>query len=235
MKIPDMPELLYLISISLIYNEPFQFLCQNIYFVDSLNGFAIGDGYFFKTTNGGINWNQFSTPASFNLKSLWMINVNTGYITTNFGYIYKTTNSGNNWILLNSGTNQNLNYIYFMNNNTGYVVGDQGIILKTTDGGGNVWINQNFEQIPNEYYLFQNYPNPFNPITTIKYALPKNEFVKLVLFDILGREIQTLVNEKQSAGTYETTFNASQYPSGVYFYNLTTEEFSETKKMLMIK
>ena len=220
---------------SLIYNEPFQFLCQNIYFVDSLNGFAIGDGYFFKTTNGGINWNQFSTPASFNLKSLWMINVNTGYITTNFGYIYKTTNSGNNWILLNSGTNQNLNYIYFMNNNTGYVVGDQGIILKTTDGGGNVWINQNFEQIPNEYYLFQNYPNPFNPTTTIKYALPKNEFVKLVIFDILGREIQTLVNEKQSAGTYETIFNASQYPSGVYFYKLTTDGFSETKKMLMIK
>ena len=90
-------------------------------------------------------------------------------------------------------------------------------------------------EIPRDFSLSQNYPNPFNPSTNIRYDLPKNGFVKLVVFDELGREIETLVNEKQTTGTYEATFNATQYPSGVYFYKLQTENFSETKKMLMIK
>ena len=86
-----------------------------------------------------------------------------------------------------------------------------------------------------DFSLSQNYPNPFNPSTNIRYDLPKNGIVKLVVFDELGREIKTLVNENQTAGTYEATFNASQYPSGIYFYKLITDGFSETKKMLMIK
>jgi hypothetical protein len=69
----------------------------------------------------------------------------------------------------------------------------------------------------------------------IRYALPKNSSVKLIIFDELGREIETLVNEKETAGTYEVTFNASHYSSGVYFYKLNTDNISETKKMLLIK
>jgi hypothetical protein len=90
-------------------------------------------------------------------------------------------------------------------------------------------------EIPEKFSLSQNYPNPFNPSTNIRYDLPKNGFVKLVVLDELGREIETLVNENQAVGTYEATFNASQYSSGAYFYRLTTDGFSETKKMLMIK
>jgi hypothetical protein len=97
-------------------------------------------------------------------------------------------------------------------------------------------------EIPEKFSLSQNYPNPFNPSTNIRYDLPKNGFVKLVVFDELGREIETLVNEKQTVGTYKATFNATQYSSGVYFYKLTTDNpdgsgqvFTETKKMLMIK
>ena len=89
--------------------------------------------------------------------------------------------------------------------------------------------------VPAAFSLSQNYPNPFNPSTNIRYDLPKNGFVKLVVFDELGREIETLVNESQTAGTYEATFNSSKYSSGVYFYKLTTDNFTETKKMLMIK
>ena len=74
-----------------------------------------------------------------------------------------------------------------------------------------------------------------SPSTNIRYELPKSGLIKLVVFDMLGREIETLLNEKQNAGTYEVTFNASQYSSGVYFYRLTTDNFSETKKMLLIK
>ena len=89
--------------------------------------------------------------------------------------------------------------------------------------------------IPDKFSLSQNYPNPFNPSTNIKYQIAKNSFVTLKVFDILGKEIATLVNEKQNSGTYESTFDARGLTSGVYFYRLTAGDFSETKKMLMIK
>jgi hypothetical protein len=90
-------------------------------------------------------------------------------------------------------------------------------------------------EIPTEYKLYSNYPNPFNPTTSIRYDIPRSGNVLLRVFDALGREVETLVNEKQTSGTFEATWNASQFPSGVYFYKLVTDGFSETKRMLMIK
>jgi len=94
--------------------------------------------------------------------------------------------------------------------------------------------------IPTEYKLFQNYPNPFNPSTTIKYSIPTNvksemSNVKLVVYDILGREVVTLVNKVQKQGNYEVNFNASNITSGIYFYRLQSGNFSESKKMILIK
>jgi hypothetical protein len=89
--------------------------------------------------------------------------------------------------------------------------------------------------MPELYALYQNYPNPFNPTTTIRFALSKTSFVKLVVVDVLGREIQTLVNESFQPGTYEASFDGSQLTSGVYFYKLVTDEFNETKRMVLVK
>jgi Secretion system C-terminal sorting domain len=89
--------------------------------------------------------------------------------------------------------------------------------------------------IPNSYILYQNYPNPFNPATKIKFDLPKSNHVKLIIYDVLGREITVLVNQKQKAGSYEVDWDATNYPSGVYFYKLVTESYSETKKMVLLK
>jgi len=89
--------------------------------------------------------------------------------------------------------------------------------------------------IPNEFKLNQNYPNPFNPITTISYDLPQASDVKLNVYDITGRLIQTLVDKKQSTEQYSVRFNASQYSSSVYFYRFQTDDFVQTKKMLLIK
>jgi len=89
--------------------------------------------------------------------------------------------------------------------------------------------------VPKKYSLSQNYPNPFNPSTTIRYELPHAAEVKLTIFDALGREVQTLVNEKSQPGTYEATFDGSALNSGVYFYKLITDGFTETKKMILIK
>ncbi len=90
-------------------------------------------------------------------------------------------------------------------------------------------------EIPNTYRLYQNYPNPFNPVTKIKYGLPKNGNVKLTVFDELGKEVDVLEEGYQQANTYEAVFDATNLPSGVYYYKLETSGFSETKKMVIIK
>jgi len=102
-------------------------------------------------------------------------------------------------------------------------------------------INQISTEVPSSYSLSQNYPNPFNPRTKIRFNIQKSEFrsqnseVTLKVYDVMGREVQTLVNEKLHPGTYETSFDGSYFSSGVYFYRLQTENFSETKRMLLIK
>ncbi|MBK6539067.1 MAG: T9SS type A sorting domain-containing protein [Ignavibacteria bacterium] len=84
--------------------------------------------------------------------------------------------------------------------------------------------------MPNEFSLGQNYPNPFNPATKIKFELRNTSFTNLVIYDGLGREVETIVNEQLNAGSYEADWNASNFPSGVYFYKLTTGDFSKTNE-----
>lgn len=102
-------------------------------------------------------------------------------------------------------------------------------------GCGITGISQNNNEIPNKFNLSQNYPNPFNPTTNIKFAIPSTGLVKLVVFDVLGREVETLVNEVKTAGNYVVDFNASSLSSGVYFYRIDAGEFTQTKKMLLVK
>jgi hypothetical protein len=89
--------------------------------------------------------------------------------------------------------------------------------------------------IPGEYKLSQNYPNPFNPTTKIEFALPKNGFVSIKIYDVLGREVKNLVNETKAAGYYSVDFNATDLSSGVYFYKLESNGFSDIKRMMLIK
>jgi hypothetical protein len=91
------------------------------------------------------------------------------------------------------------------------------------------------EKIPTRFDLKQNYPNPFNPVTNIKYDLPKDIFVTVKIYDILGREIKTLVNEFKQAGSYIISFNGSELASGIYFYRIQAGNFVQVKKMLLIK
>ncbi len=111
--------------------------------------------------------------------------------------------------------------------------------LKQIDFNGNYeYFNLTGEVVigaPEKFELSQNYPNPFNPSTKISYELRVTNYVLLKVYDVLGNEVKTLVNEKQNAGTYEVSFDASDLPSGAYFYKLETTGFAETKKMLLIK
>ena len=123
--------------------------------------------------------------------------------------------------------------VSFTDANNGTAVGWYGTILRTTNGG--VFVKQISSEIPEGFSLYQNYPNPFNPITKIRFDIRRSSNVRLIVYDILGREVAALVNEKLGAGSYEVDWNGSDYPSGVYFYKLSTDGFSDVKKMILVK
>lgn len=113
---------------------------------------------------------------------------------------------------------------------------NQGFYLKSIDG---LQITSTeYEVVKSKivnYSLAQNYPNPFNPITKIVYHLPKSSLVQFKVYDLLGREIATLVNEQKPAGSYEVNFDASDLPSGVYIYNIKAGDYMDSKKMILLK
>ncbi len=98
-----------------------------------------------------------------------------------------------------------------------------------------IGIQQISNQVTSHFSLSQNYPNPFNPATNIEFSVSKSSFVKLVVYDLLGRVLESLVNRQMGQGVYQVDWNASKYPSGVYFYRITAGNFTDTKKMILIK
>jgi len=110
-------------------------------------------------------------------------------------------------------------------------------VMQMVSGGApdKISVDPPSSEKPTEYSLMQNYPNPFNPTTTISYSVPKNGLVTLKVYDILGTEVADLVNEVKEEGIYYVTFNASELPSGIYFYTLTSGNFMATKKLILLK
>jgi hypothetical protein len=149
--------------------------------------------------------------------------------------VYKTTNGGLNWIEKQTGNVNPIFSMCFIDANTGWLAGEGCSILKTTTGGEPIGVIKISEIVPVKYYLHQNYPNPFNPITKIGFELPQAANVSLVIYDILGREIEKIVNDNLKAGIYEVEWNAVNYPSGVYFYKLVSDTYFESKKMILVK
>jgi len=155
--------------------------------------------------------------------------------------ILRTTDGGENWISQTSGTSQYLRAVSFIDVYNGIIVCQseygfsESIILRTTDGGVSFVEENELGEIPTYYDLTQNYPNPFNPSTKIIYSVPKSSKVLIKVYDILGNEIETLVNEEKQTGTYEITWYADNLPSGVYFYQLKAGDFIETKKMVLLR
>jgi hypothetical protein len=107
--------------------------------------------------------------------------------------------------------------------------------IRITKAWANVTPVEEYTLLPSTYFLSQNYPNPFNPSTVIKYQVPQNSFVNISVYDLLGNKISTLVNQDKAAGSYELKFDASNLPSGIYFYTIQTGSFTQTKKMILMK
>ncbi len=188
----------------------------------------------------GTNWTVYNTLNS----SLWSNYINCISIDENNTLWIGTNGTG---LTKFDGTNWKTYYT----GNSG--LPDNRVLAIEFDKLGNMWVGTanglcvyneggivNVEEttikpIPNNFVLNQNYPNPFNPNTTISFSLPQSEKVTIKVYDILGKEIETLVNEELSAGVYNKIFNAENLSSGIYFYQLQAGKFSETKKMLLLK
>ncbi|MBL8017498.1 MAG: T9SS type A sorting domain-containing protein [Ignavibacteria bacterium] len=160
--------------------------------------------------------------------------------------IERSTNAGANWNFRDS-VNQNItsysdsglaaNTIYHYRissrNAAGYSAPSNTALDTTFHPTGFINVNTGF--IPIKYVLFQNYPNPFNPVTKIKFDIPQQSFTKLTMYDISGKEVSVIVSKELNPGSYEAEFNASNLPSGVYFYKLSSGGYADVKKMILVK
>lgn len=217
---------------------PFENL-NNIFFTDLNNGYIASNSHIFRTTNGGSTWFALPTPAGGYADVQFRGNF--GYAISGNGNIIKSTDAGASWIVQPTVTNNGLSALYFNTDNFIYTGGLLGTMLRTMPAELILTpVSGNNNSAPKEYSLSQNYPNPFNPVTNIKFAIPSNvkgetSNVKLVIFDLLGRVVETLVNGMLTSGNYEVRWDASKYSSGIYFYSITTDEFHETKRMVLVK
>lgn len=160
--------------------------------------------------------------------------------------VFVTTNNGTNWVNKSQGLQ-----LYTITPDVNTLLIANNYIFAGTNLLGSVFRRPLSEiigiqligtEVPTAFSLQQNYPNPFNPTTKIRFDVPANSVgeaymrqVQMQIYDMLGREVAVLVNEKLSPGTYEVDWNAGGYPSGVYFYSLSTSKFSKTKKMVLLK
>ncbi|NNG26350.1 MAG: T9SS type A sorting domain-containing protein, partial [Ignavibacteriaceae bacterium] len=150
--------------------------------------------------------------------------------------------TGKTWVKEFDNQNGFIGDIVFTDENTGWFFSGGGgtlsNIYRTTNGGhgGIVSVDENQSKLMvSNYILEQNFPNPLNPTTTIKYQIPELSFVTLKVYDVLGNEVETIVNEEKQTGSYDVEFDGTELTSGVYFFRLQAGSFVETKKMVLMK
>ncbi|MEJ2658305.1 MAG: YCF48-related protein [Desulfobacterales bacterium] len=187
----------------------------------------------FKSDGENI-WNHIN-GTDFITNSIFFIDDFHGWIVGENGNISHTFTGGDSWWSQQVNLGSTLNEVFFLDDTTGWAVGDNGTILHT-DEGNLVSIKDSQKEVAIENFkLSQNYPNPFNPTTTIKYNLPQSSVVLLQIFNNLGEKIKTIYSGPQTSGSHEVVFDGGSLPSGIYFYQITTKNFTQTKKCLLLK
>lgn len=212
----------------------------DLFLFDSLNALTLSgdpEGLFLmakiKTTDAGMTWTSDSL-SFFGLSfAIDFRTYNEGWSASGYKFLI-TTDRGETWDEVATPGSVIIYDLQFTDARTGYAVGDSGVILKTDPSL--LGIN-NEQTILNNFVLYQNYPNPFNPETNIRFNLGKREIVSLIIYDYLGNEIAILFNDEKMPGSHEIKFDPKtlHLASGVYFYQLKTQSFAQTKKMVYLK
>jgi ligand-binding sensor domain-containing protein len=206
---------------------------------------SIGGYLFAGTSQGSVGGVYISSDNGNN----WTLSLNDPWVTSiltigsnifvgSFGNgIWRSTNYGNTWSQINDGFGSGAYYVLSLGLDNQYIfAGTSASSIWRRPLSQVVTDTQEETNLqPKEFSLSQNYPNPFNPSTTIYFSVQSSEFVTLKVFDVLGNEAATLVNEEKPAGVYEVEFNASGLSSGIYFYKIQTSSFVETKKMILLR
>ena len=219
-----------------VYNSPrTEEWCWKISFLSKKSGFVSierhsGYSYVLKTTNGGSDWIEIPFQV-YAQQGIGFINENTGWIGGWTGPTYQTTNGGILWQAVSWG--RNIGRFRFLNDTLAFAVGDR--IYKYS-----IDVDNFPQEFPKSYILYQNYQNPFNPVTKIKFGIPlegqlRAVNIRLMIYDALGKEVQILVNEKLFPGNHEFEFDGNNLSNGVYYYKLETQNFTEVKRMILLK
>ena len=211
---------------------------RRVSFADDQIGWAVGDGgTILYITDGGLTWTPQTSGTAFRLYDIAFADDNTGWIVGDNGTILHSTDAGLTWTPQPSGTTNALLGIDFIDADNGWISGEGGTILRFTGTGGETGtgVEDEPDETPSTFALSQNYPNPFNPATTIAFTVARQGPGRLEVFDVLGRLVETLVDEPRAAGTYRVTWEASSLPSGVYLYRLQASGRVDTKRMVLIR
>ena len=219
------------------YNYPtWPYWLLSVHFPTQNVGYAMAfNSAVLKTTDSGETWEVLRDDSNFNSYAVFFTDNSTGYIAGKDGWILKTIDGGYGWSYQRAGYSD-LNSIYFTSSTTGYAISSSAGIYKTVDAGGPTSIEEKeIENYPLTFSLSQNHPNPFNSSTKIKFDLPKQESVKIEIFNLLGQKIEILVNQYMSVGSHEIEFVANNLPSGVYLYRIDAGGFHQVKKMILLQ
>jgi len=194
-----------------------------------------GGASLLKTTNMGNTWNQINSLDTGNINGL-VGQGNCVWYVRSSDEIYFSNTGGNNWVIqftAPSGIYNHISNNRLPYNSSVWAVRNNGGITRTDLI--EVGISHISNEVPEKYSINQNFPNPFNPNSKIRFQIPELSFTKLIVYDVLGREITILVNEQLKAGVYEVNFNGINFPSGIYFYRISSGIFVESKRMILIK
>ena len=214
----------------------------DIFIFDSLYAITLSgdpEGFYptaeIKTTNAGLTWSN-DTLSFFGLSfAIDFRTYNEGWSASGYKFLL-TTNRGETWVEFETPDSAVVYDLQFTDARNGYAIGENGVILKLDPA----LVGIEYEiLLPDEFILYQNYPNPFNPSTKISWQLPAGSWQTLKIFDVLGNEVSTLVNEYKPAGKHEIVFSPQlsigHLVSGIYFYQLQSDNFFQTKKMIYLK
>ena len=194
--------------------------------------FKFGASYY-ETINNGHSWTNYNLGYVGSITSIAFRTKKEGWMTIGYQQkLFLSTDFGNEWTIMDPPDNSQLFDIEFADSLNGWTVGEHGVIYKYNSL---VNIEPPGYAVVNDFALYQNFPNPFNPKTIINYQCSISNYVTLKVFDALGNTIATLVNEKQKPGSYSVEFDANDLSSGIYYYTLSSGNYSVTKKMAVIK